>query len=123
MRLPDFIIIGAAKLGTTTLYNYLSLHPQICMSPVRETEFFAKDEKYIKGLEWYGSFFSNASPHQVCGEKSVTYTIVSKFPEAVPRIAQVLPNVKLIYIMRHPVDKAYAFYGQPIKNDQCKKIN
>ena len=120
MRLPDFLIIGASKAGTTTLYKYLCLHPQVYMCTPKEPEFFASknDKNYDKGIDWYRSLFSKAEPHQVCGEASGRYTHWPHFPETSARIAQVIPSVKLIYIMRHPVDRAYSHYAQHIKYNQ-----
>ena len=122
MRLPDFLVIGAAKSGTTTLYRYLQRHPQIYMSSVKETAFFAFEEEYQKGLEFYTSFFANASKEQICGEASTDYTKYPLYPKTASRIAKTLPNVKLIYIMRNPVDRAYAYYlHQWIRNDPKTK--
>lgn len=115
MRLPDFLIIGAAKSGTTTLYRYLCRHPQIFMSTPKEPNFFAKEINYQKGIEWYASLFQEAPADRLCGEASTPYTHqlhISEFPK---RIVRVLPDVKLIYIMRHPVDRAYSQYQQQIK--------
>ncbi|MEQ9237522.1 sulfotransferase domain-containing protein [Coleofasciculus sp. E2-BRE-01] len=118
MKLPYFLIIGAAKSGTTTLYQYLCRHPQVYMSTPKEPEFFARDDRYAKGIEWYASLFSQAEPHQICGEASTIYTLWPHFPETAARIARWLPHVKLIYVMRHPVDRAYSYYVQLIKNAQ-----
>ena len=118
MRLPDFIIIGAAKSGTTTLYEYLCRHPQIYLSTPKEPEFFARDDRYAMGINWYASLFSKAEPHQVCGEASTKYTRFPLFRESAERIYQALPHAKLIYIMRHPVDQAYSYYVQRIKTAQ-----
>lgn len=118
MRLPDFIIIGAAKSGTTTLYQYLCQHPQIYMSTPKEPEYFARDDIYVRGLPWYSNLFQDTSPHQVCGEASTLYTLSPYFPETAKRMASVIPSVKLIYIMRHPVDRAYSFYAQLLKSAQ-----
>jgi len=125
MRLPDFIIIGAAKSGTTTLYQYLCRHPQIFMSTPKEVDFFASnnDVNYAKGLNWYASLFVEAGTQQICGEATPKYTYWPHFPDAAIRIAQVLPQVKLIYIMRHPVERAYSHYVQFIKNHQNKQHN
>jgi Sulfotransferase domain len=123
MRLPTFLIIGAAKSGTTTLYEYLCRHPQIFMSTPKEPEFFARDENYTRGIEWYSSLFDDAQPHQICGEASTIYTRSPQFPHTAARIAQHLPQAKLIYIMRHPVDRAYSHYVQRIKTAQNKKEN
>ena len=109
-KTPDFIIIGAAKSGTTTLYEYLCRHPQIYMSTPKEPDFFSIDTNYNRGMEWYYSLFEQAKPTQICGEASTTYSRLHQHPETVERIYQTLPHVKLIYIMRHPVDRAYSFY-------------
>ena len=117
---PDFIIIGAAKSGTTTLYKYLCRHPQIFMSTPKEPDFFAVDAHYAKGMEWYSSLFAQAKPGQICGEASTTYSRWQQHPHAAARIAKALPNVKLIYIMRHPIDRAYSFYLHRLKGARHK---
>jgi hypothetical protein len=120
MRLPDFLIIGAAKAGTTTLYEYLCRYPNIYMSTPKEIEFFASrnDENYAKGIDWYASFFSEAKTDQICGEASARYTTWPGFPYSAERIGKLLPKVKLIYIMREPVARSYSHYMQNIKYDQ-----
>lgn len=118
MRLPDFLIIGAAKSGTSTLFTYLSKHPQIYTPPKEQTfllrhkepNFFGDDENYAKGIECYASLFNGAKPHQLCCEASTDYAKWPQFPESAARIASTLPKVKLIYIMRHPVERAYSYY-------------
>lgn len=115
MRLPNFLIIGAAKSGTTTLYKYLCKHPQIFMSTPKEPNFFADNENYSLGIEWYAKLFQEAQSHQICGEASTPYTHQLHIPNIPERIYQTIPNVKLIYIMRHPVDRAYSQYVQQIK--------
>lgn len=120
MKLPDFLIIGAAKSGTTTLYQYLCRHPQVYMSTPKEPDFFSIESHYARGMDWYSSLFSLAQPHQVCGEASTTYSRWQQHPQAAERIAQTLPNVKLIYIMRHPVDRAYSFYIHRFKGAHHK---
>lgn len=121
MRLPDFLIVGAAKSGTTTLYEYLCRHPDIFMSTPKEPEFFARDENYARGIEWYSSLFNSAQPQQICGEASTIYTRSPQFPHTAARIARHIPHAKLIYIMRHPVDRAYSHYVQCIKTAQNKR--
>ncbi|MDY6940481.1 MAG: sulfotransferase [Cyanobacteriota bacterium] len=121
MRLPDYLIIGSAKSGTTTLYKYLCRHPQIYMSRVKEPEFFARDENYARGMDWYGSLFLDAKPDQICGEASTIYTRSPQFPQAPSRIARALPNVKFIYLMRNPVDRAFSHYAHQIKTAQNTK--
>jgi hypothetical protein len=118
MNKPEFIIIGAAKSGTTTLYEYLCRHPQVFMSTPKEPDFFSLDANYQQGLEWYQDLFSSAQPDKVCGEASTTYSRLHQHPKTVERLAKVLPDVKLIYVMRHPVDRAYSFYRYRFKGSQ-----
>ena len=114
MTLPHFIIIGAAKSGTTTLYKYLSQHPQIYLPQIKEPSFFAK--RYHKGVDWYESLFAEAKTGQLCGEASTPYTHwLSHKPEIPQLMAELLPQVKLIYIMRNPIDRAYSQYLQQVK--------
>lgn len=115
-----FIIIGAAKSGTTTLYKYLCRHPQVYMSTPKEPDFFSIDKNYDRGLDWYKSLFEEAKPGQVCGEASTTYSRLHQHPQTAERIAQALPNIKLIYILRHPVDRAYSFYIHRFKGARHK---
>ena len=115
-RKPDFIIIGAAKAGTTSLYRHLTWHPSIFMSDPKEPTYFAFDERYGRGEDWYQSLFSGAGEAQLCGEASTNYTNWPLYPHTVKRMHALLPDVKLIYVMRHPVDRAYSHYIQLINN-------
>jgi hypothetical protein len=118
VRLPDFVIIGAAKAGTTSLYRVLSQHPDIFMSTPKEPEFFARDDIYSQGIDSYARLFESASPTQLCGEASTLYSLSPLFPLAATRIRQHVPNVKLIYVLREPVARAYSYYLQQVKNRQ-----
>lgn len=121
MRLPDFLIIGAAKSGTTTLYQYLTKHPQIYLSPIKEPQFFAVDEVYAQGMDWYSSLFLEAQPGQVCCEASTDYTKLPRYPETAARIAKALPNIKMIYVMRHPVERAYSYYVHLARGEKIQE--
>lgn len=114
-RLPDFLIIGAAKSGTTSLYAALAQHPQIFMSTPKEPEFFSKDSEFARGIDHYASLFRGVRGDQVCGEGSTTYTRWPHTGDAASRIAMHLPNVKMIYIMRHPVHRAYSHYAHHMR--------
>jgi hypothetical protein len=109
-RLPDFLIIGAAKSGTSTLYEYLTAHPEIFMSPIKEPCFFDSDVAWDKGLDWYRGLFREAAENQLCGEASTNYTRWPQVPDVPQRIAEIMPDVKLIYVLRHPVERAYSHY-------------
>lgn len=118
MRLPDFIVIGAAKAGTTALYDHLARRGDIYLSTPKEPEFFARDDRHAAGLEAYARLFEGARPDQICGEASTIYTLSPHFPKTASRVAAAVSGAKLIYIMREPVARAYSFYGQLVKNYQ-----
>ncbi|WP_299964597.1 sulfotransferase domain-containing protein [uncultured Roseobacter sp.] len=118
LRMPDFVVIGAAKSGTTSLYRLLQQHPDVFVPDAKEPEFFARDEKYAAGLESYAENFKDARPDQITGEFSTIYTLSPFFPDAAARMAEHAPQAKLIYVMRQPVKRAYSFYVQILKNYQ-----
>jgi len=99
--LPTFLIIGAAKCGTTSLHRYLDLHPEIGMSRVKEPHFFAGRDAWTRGVDWYRTLFDPAFLHR--GESSVGYTTHPQTTGVPERIASVIPDVKLIYLIRDPV--------------------
>lgn len=110
MSRPDFIIIGAMKCGTTTLHEQLALQPGIFMSELKEPNFFSDRPQYEQGIDWYLSHFEPAHPDDLCGESSTHYTKLPTYPQTVERLHQHLPQVKLIYVMRHPIERLVSQY-------------
>lgn len=110
MPLPNLLIIGAAKAGTTSLHNYLNLHPQIAMSVRKELEFFTRDD-WRDGLDWYAEQFSAA---KIMGESSPTYTMRPYLPSTAPRISAVIPHARLIYVLRDPLERCIAHYVEHV---------
>jgi len=108
---PDFLIVGAQKCGTTSLFHFLSQHPLVCMPEVKEVHFF--DLRYQKGTNWYLDQFRvpfSFVKKFVAGEASPYYIFHPLVPE---RVAKHLPGVKLIFMLRNPVIRAYShFYHQ-----------
>lgn len=104
-RLPDFLIIGAKKAGTTAIGRYLEAHPEVFMTPRMEVHFF--DKNYDKGLDWYRERFSGATSERALGEATPDYL---NNPEAVSRMGRSLPHVRLIAVLRDPVARAYSHY-------------
>ena len=101
LMLPNLVIIGAMKSATTSLHYYLSLHPQIDMSREKELDFFVAEQNWKRGLSWYQSQFTGDAP--VHGESSTRYThhpFLAGVPE---RMHSVIPDAKLIYLLRDPV--------------------
>lgn len=105
MTLPNFLVIGAMRSGTSSLRHYLSVHPEIFMASVKEVHFF--DRHFDLGVEWYRSHFADARSSSAVGEATQTYMYDER---ALPRMADVLPGAKLIAILRNPVDRAYSHY-------------
>lgn len=116
-RKADFMLIGAAKAGTTTLYHYLTRHPGVFMPADKEPGFFSDDCVWSCGWEWYRSLYAGAAAHQVCGEASTTYTRWPHTADVPTRIFQLCPQTKFIYVMRHPVDRAYSHYGHHMRTE------
>lgn len=131
--LPNFLIIGAAKAGTTSLYYYLRQHPEVYMSPLKEPHFFSfEGEKLafvrpgglpdpinttaVTKFDDYSALFEGVSNEKAIGEASPSYLHT---PKAAERIKSYIPDVKLIAILRHPVERAYsAFTGQYLSGIQ-----
>lgn len=107
---PHFIIIGAMKSATSTLYRQLEAHPGIFFCDPKEPNFFSNDEEYQKGLGWYDDLFSAAPPGALRGEASTHYTKLPTYPKTIDRLKSALPDLKLIYVMRHPVDRLVSHY-------------
>src|SRR3954453_22574826 len=98
------------KCATTTLHEQLARQPGLFMSRPKEPNFFSDDEVYAKGLAWYTAIFRDAQNHQLRGESSTPYTKLPTYPSTVMRMARVLPRAKLIYVMRHPIDRLTSHY-------------
>lgn len=119
MPLPDFLICGAGKSGTTTLWAVLKRHPDIFMSTVKDIAFFASDvapnSSYEKGLDWYQSLFANASLGQIRGEASAAYLFDPETPQL---IQSNIPDARLIFIFRDPSSRAYSHYWQEARKGE-----
>lgn len=132
LTLPNLIVIGAMKCGTSSLHRYLDLHPQIAMSARKELDYFipaAPDDpkadpdrplrwqhsNWDRGLAWYGGHFDDAV--EVRGESSVAY-LFPWYPDVAERIATTLPSVRLIAVLRHPLDRAISHHRQFADRDR-----
>jgi len=114
--LIDFIIIGAQRCGTTSLYNYLIAHPNISSALNKEIHFF--DINYNKGIDWYWKQFPLVSEKVNPDEKSVTGESTPYYlfhPLVAKRIFKHLPKIKLIVLLRNPVDRAYSHYNHAVR--------
>ncbi len=107
LTLPTFLIIGAPKSGTTTLWHYLRSHPDVFVPPMKEIDFFTNHGPFGRGVEWYASLFAAGKGYKAIGEASPSY-LFSR--EAKPRMARIVPDAQLIAILRNPIDRAYSHY-------------
>lgn len=106
--LPNLIIIGAMKSGTSSLHFYLDQHPDVQMSRTKELHFFIEENNWSRGLDWYRSHFSQRFP--VRGESTPAYTHFP-FRRGVPqRIHEIIPEARLIYVVRDPMERTLSHY-------------
>jgi hypothetical protein len=120
--LPNAVVIGAMKSGTTALHRYLDAHPEVSMAQMKEANFFSgpatapsDDEsrwwvagQWHRGVEWYATLFDPCA--RVRGETSPGYTSPDH-PEVAERMASVVPDARLVYLVRDPVDRAVSQYA------------
>jgi hypothetical protein len=104
-RLPTFLVVGAMRAGTTSLSRLLGSHPDVYMPPRKEIHFF--DRRWRRGTDWYRRWFAEARGRRAVGESTPSYMYL---PEVPPRMAQVVPQARLVAILRDPVDRAYSHY-------------
>lgn len=115
--LPNYLIVGAAKSGTNTLAHYLNEHPEAFIVPQKEVNYFAADEiknqqlyykdYIVNSLEDYKKLFETAEAYRAVGEGSTSYLFYETVPE---KIKQLIPEVKIIILLRNPVDRTYSHY-------------
>jgi Sulfotransferase domain len=106
--LPNVVVIGGLKCGTTSLHHYLNLHPEIGMSRPKELNFFIAELNWELGRDWYAGHFD--AGHPVRGESSPHYTNEPRFRGVAERMAGLIPDARVIYVVRDPVDRALSHY-------------
>ncbi len=109
----DFAVIGAQKSGTTSLFEYLETHPRIYVPPEKEIPFFARDDWYENGWEWYAErFFSGAPENVLWGTVTPQYMADQRVPR---RMTGTMPEIKLIALLRNPVYRAVSHYKMAVR--------
>ena len=110
--LPTFLIIGAMKAGTSSLYYYLRQHPQVFMPATKELNFFVEEMAWSRGVEWYESMFSPAADKDAVavGEASPSYTMHPALTGVPERIRATVPDVRLLYLVREPIERLRSNY-------------
>jgi len=110
MALPDFVIIGAMKCGTSTLAAQLGAQDGVFMTTPKEPNFFSDDGVFAQGMDWYRALFDPAGPDDLKGEASTHYAKAPTHPDAPARMHAAVPGAKLIYLMRDPAERAISHY-------------
>jgi sulfotransferase family protein len=111
MRIVDFVICGTQKGGTTALDAYLREHPEICMANQKEVHYFDNEKHFVNGVpddSKYHAFFSPNKAHKVLGETTPIYMYWNESPK---RIFEYNPEMKIILILRNPIDRAYSHWN------------
>ncbi|MEQ5791020.1 sulfotransferase domain-containing protein [Muricauda sp. NFXS6] len=104
----NFLTIGAAKSGTTTLHDILIQHPDICLPDEKDFHFFDDDENYKKGIKWYEKKFSGSSNEKITGEISATYLYSEKAAQRI--VDDFGSSIKIAVILRNPANRAFSEY-------------
>lgn len=112
----DFLGIGAQKAGTTWLHTQLARHPQVRFAPMKEVHFW--DKEFKRGYDWYASLFPEPSDEYRCGEITPAYAILP--PSTIREIKDTYPNVKLFYILRDPIERAWSAALMALRNADMK---
>lgn len=106
--LPNLVVIGAQKCGTSGLHYYLGLHPEVSVSTPKELNFFIAERNWPRGVAWYASRFDPAAAVRV--DASPNYTAYPQHEGVPERMASVIPGAKLVYIVRDPLDRIAAHW-------------
>ena len=120
--LPDFLIVGVQKGGTTSLYNYLIQHPDVVPASRKEVHYF--DRNVHRSLNWYKAHFRNAARQKksnsriITGECTPYYAVNPYIPE---KIAKIAPDTKIIFILRDPVERAFSHYKHNVNRNLYEK--
>ncbi len=124
MKKLDFIVIGAAKSGTTTLFELSKKHPEIFMPREKEIPFFSDEYLYKKGISWYLSTYFRYNDERKCGSMTPQYMLgegANNPDKVAERIKQDFPDIKIVAILRHPVERAYSHYQMLSQRGHFKK--
>ncbi len=113
-KIPNFFIVGAPKAGTSAMYSYLKMHPNVFLHPVKEPNFFSDDLKAVrpsdpeKSLVQYLRHFNSANT-KIIGEGTTWYLYSQEAPK---RIQELNPESKILIMLRNPIDQMYSLHSQ-----------
>jgi hypothetical protein len=102
------------KAGTNSLYTYLRSHPSVFMPDRKEPDYFVEAKNWNRGIDWYRSLFSGTETMDAVGEASTSYTKQLAYPGVPSRIHAAIPGVRLVYLVRNPIDRARSHYQHAV---------
>ena len=111
-RVPSFFVVGAQKAGTTSLHNWMAQQPDVCLPKLKETHFFSIQEIFERGIDWYLQQFPRCKYDSIVGEICPEYMYCKQAPY---RIREWNPNPKIIFIFRHPIERAFSHYLMSVR--------
>ena len=120
-RLPDFVVIGTMKSGTTSLYTWLRRHPGARLPSMKEPHFFSRDEVWERGTSWYCSLFDDIPADVVTGELSVSYTSPEHATLAADRLLDTVPDARLVCVLRNPADRIRSHYVHELRRGRERR--
>lgn len=124
MNLPDFVVIGAVKAGTSSLHRFLNRHPSVRMSNPKELNFFIAERQWARGADWYASHFLSPTSGLMQGEASPQYTRGWQFAGVPQRMAGMIPDARLVYLVRDPLRRMISEYPHRISwNREARPID
>jgi len=117
---PNFFIIGAPKCATTSLASLLTTHPQAGIVQNKEVNFFSHDKFYAQGWERYLQLFSHCVGRKAIGDASTAYSRIRYYPNTISRLHQHVPNARIIYMVRHPLQRMESAYFEHASSRGCQ---
>lgn len=115
---PNFLIIGAAKAATTSLASLLDLHPEAAIARPKECHFFSLDQQYRLGWDAYLSLYKHCRDERAIGDASTSYSRIRYHPHVLAHIRQHIPAAKIIYMVRHPIERMESAYAEHMKTPE-----
>jgi Sulfotransferase family len=120
-RPAEFVVIGAMKCGTTSLFDWFSRHPDCLMPDRKEPDFFSRDEMWARGVGWYRSLFPQRPATVLSGEASTSYTDPRYADRVADRMASLLPDVRIIFLVRDPIDRLRSHYLHEVQRGRERR--
>ncbi len=121
-RLPDYVIVGMMKSGTSSLYRWLAQQPECAPAGAKEPDFFSRDEVWARGVSWYSTMFDHAPRDKLVGEASTSYTKpFANSSVSAQRMARLLPDARLILVVREPTERLRSHYRHELRRGRERR--